>query len=103
MHGSRNVKVFAVIWNELNTFVCQISSLSGYKECQRQNILIVSYRLLLYTWVISNVMHTVCFLFKHELILHNTFTGLQCNLHCALSQWTNVWASLIFLSGRLRC
>jgi hypothetical protein len=55
------------------------------------------------TWVISEVLHTVCFLFKNEFILQNTFTGFQCNLHCALSQWSNVWASLVFLSGRLRC
>jgi hypothetical protein len=50
-------------------------------------------------WLISEVMHTVCFLFKNEFILQNTFTGRQCNLHCALSQWSNVWASLVFLSG----
>ena len=37
------------------------------------------------TWVISKFLHTVCFLFKNEVILQNTFTGLQCNLHCALS------------------
>jgi hypothetical protein len=55
------------------------------------------------TWVISEVLHTVCFLFKNEFILQNTFIGLQCNPHCALSQWSNVWASLVFLSGRLRC
>jgi hypothetical protein len=30
------------------------------------------------------------------------FTGLQCNLHCALSQRSNIWESLVFLSGRLR-
>jgi hypothetical protein len=35
--------------------------------------------------------------------LQHTFTGLQCNLHCALSQRSNVWESLVFLSGRLRC
>jgi hypothetical protein len=29
------------------------------------------------------VMHTVCFLFKNEFILQNTFTGLQYNLHFA--------------------
>jgi hypothetical protein len=40
--------------------------------------------------VISEVLHTVCFLFKNELILQNMFTGLQCNLHCALSQRSNV-------------
>jgi hypothetical protein len=55
------------------------------------------------TWVTSEVLHTVCFLFKNEFILQNTFTGLQCNLHCVLSQWYNVWESLVFLSGRLRC
>ena len=55
------------------------------------------------TWVISKVLHTVCFLFKYEFILQNTHTGLQCNLHCALSQRSSVWASLVFLSGRLRC
>jgi hypothetical protein len=55
------------------------------------------------TWVISEVLHTVFFLFKNEFILQNTFTGLQCNFHCALSQWSNVWASLVLLSGRLRC
>jgi hypothetical protein len=55
------------------------------------------------TWVISKVLHTVCFLFKNEFILQNTFTGLQCNLHCALPQWSNVLASLVFLSGSLRC
>jgi hypothetical protein len=54
-------------------------------------------------WVISEVLHTVCFLFKNEFILQNTFTGLQCKLHCALSQRSNVWESLVFLSGRLRC
>jgi hypothetical protein len=42
------------------------------------------------TWVISEVLHTVCFLFKNKFILQNTFTGLQCNLHFALSQWSNV-------------
>jgi len=34
-------------------------------------------------WVISKVPHAVPFLFKNELILQNTFTGLPCNLHCA--------------------
>jgi hypothetical protein len=57
----------------------------------------------LITWAISEVLHTACFLFKNEFILQNTFTGLQCNLHCALSQWSNVWGSLLFLSGSLRC
>jgi hypothetical protein len=38
-----------------------------------------------YTRVISEVLHTVCFLFKNEFILQNTFTGLQCSLHCVLS------------------
>jgi hypothetical protein len=55
-----------------------------------------------HTWVISKVLHTVGFLFKNEFILQNTFTGLQCNLHCALSQRSNVWSSLVFLAGRLR-
>jgi hypothetical protein len=55
------------------------------------------------TWVISKVLHTVLFLFKNKFILQNTFTGLQCNLHCALSQQSSVWASLMFLSGCLRC
>jgi hypothetical protein len=55
------------------------------------------------TWVISKVLHTVCFLFKNEFILQYTFTGLQCNFHCALSQLSNIWESLVFLSGRLRC
>ena len=54
-------------------------------------------------WVISKVLHTVPFLFKNHFILQNTFTGLQCNLYCALSQRSNVWARLVFLSGRLRC
>jgi hypothetical protein len=36
------------------------------------------------TWVISEVLHNVCFLFENEFILQNTFTGLQYNLHCAL-------------------
>jgi hypothetical protein len=49
------------------------------------------------TWVILKVLHTVCFLFKNEFILQNTCTGLQCNLHCALSQRSNVWESLVFL------
>ena len=40
---------------------------------------------------------------KMNLFLQNAFTGLQCNLRCALSQRSNVWASLVFLSGRLRC
>jgi hypothetical protein len=35
---------------------------------------------VLYTWVISEVLRTVCFLFKNEFILKNTFRGLQCNL-----------------------
>jgi len=48
-------------------------------------------------WVISKVLHTVFFLFKNEFILQNTFTGLQCNLHCALSQQSNVLANLVFL------
>jgi hypothetical protein len=56
-----------------------------------------------HTWVISKVLHTVCFLFKNKFILQNTFTGLQCHLYCALLQRSNVWASLVFLSGRLRC
>ena len=43
-----------------------------------------------YTWVISKVLHAVRFLFKNEFILQNTFTGLQCNLHCALSERSNV-------------
>ena len=57
----------------------------------------------LYTWVISKVLHTVRFLFKNGFILQNTFTSLQCNLHCALSQRSSVWVSLVFMSGRLRC
>jgi len=56
-----------------------------------------------YTCVISKVLHTVRFLFINEFILQNTFTGLKCNLHCALSQRSSVWASIVFLSGRLRC
>jgi len=56
-----------------------------------------------HTWVISKVLHTVLFLFKNEFILQNIITGLQCNLHCALSQRSNVWTSLVFLTGRLRC
>ena len=48
----------------------------------------------------SKVLHTVRFLFKNEFILQNTFTGLQYNLQCALSQRSNVWASLV---GRLHC
>jgi len=65
----------------------------------------IKYNLILeiITWVISKVLHTVRFLFKSKFILQNTFTGLQCNLHCALSQRSNVWASLVFLSGRFRC
>jgi len=59
--------------------------------------------LLLDTWVISKVLHSVGFLFKNEFVLQNTFTGLQFNLHCVLSQRSNVWASPVFLSGRLRC
>jgi hypothetical protein len=55
------------------------------------------------TSVISKVLHTVRFLFKNEFILQNTFTGLQCNLYCALSQRSNVWANIVFLTGRLRC
>jgi hypothetical protein len=55
------------------------------------------------TLVISKVLHIVRFLFKNEFILQNTFTGLQCILHCALSQPSSVWASFVFLSGRLRC
>jgi hypothetical protein len=55
------------------------------------------------TGVISIFLYTVYFPFKNESILQNTFTELQCNLHCALSQWSNVWASLVFLSARLRC
>ena len=50
-----------------------------------------------HTWVISKVLHTVRFLFKNEFILQNTYIGHQCNLHCALSQRSNVWASLVFL------
>jgi hypothetical protein len=66
-------------------------------------ILINICRIIQHTWVISKVLHTVCFLFKNEFILQNTFTGLLCNLHCALSQQSNVWESLVFLSGCLRC
>jgi hypothetical protein len=40
-------------------------------------------------WVISEVLHNAYFLFENECILQNTFTGLKCNLHCALSQWSN--------------
>jgi hypothetical protein len=29
------------------------------------------------TWVISEVLHTVCFLFKNEFMLQNTCIGLQ--------------------------
>jgi len=61
------------------------------------------YNLFDNTWVISKVLPTVRFLFKNELILQNTFTGLQYNLRCALSQRSNFWASLVFLSGRLHC
>jgi hypothetical protein len=50
----------------------------------------------------SGGLHAVCFLFKNEFILQNTFTGIQYNLHCALSQRSNVWAILVFLSERLR-
>jgi hypothetical protein len=57
----------------------------------------------LYMWVISEVLHTVCFLFKNEFILQNTFTGIQRNLHCASSQRSSDWVCLVFLSGRLRC
>ena len=66
------------------------------------SIILIFYCLLI-TWVISKLLHTVRFLFKSEFILQNTFTGLQCYLHCALSQRSNVWASLVLLSGRLRC
>ena len=51
----------------------------------------------------SKVLHTVLFLLKNEFILQNTFTGLQCNLHCDLLQRSNALASLVLLSGRLRC
>jgi hypothetical protein len=44
-------------------------------------------------WVISKVLLTVGFLFKNAFILQNKFTGLQYNLHCALSQRSNVWES----------
>jgi hypothetical protein len=54
-------------------------------------------------WVISKVLHTVRFLFKNEFILQNAVTVHQCNLNCALSQRSNVWAGLLFLSGCLRC
>jgi len=55
------------------------------------------------TWIISKVLHTPRLLFKNEFILQNTFIALQFNLHCALSQRSNVFASPVFLSGRLRC
>ena len=42
------------------------------------------------TWVISKVLYTVRFLLKNVFILQNAFTGPQCNLHCALSQRSNV-------------
>ena len=46
---------------------------------------------------------TLCvFSLKNVFILQNTITGLQCDLHCALSQRSIVWASLVFLSGSLR-
>ena len=48
MQGSSNVKICSVTWNELNTFVCRMRSVSGYKERQRQNVLVASYRHLLY-------------------------------------------------------
>jgi hypothetical protein len=70
---------------------------------QQQNICLNMHETNSHTWVISKVLHTLCFLFKNEYILQNTFTGLQCNLHCALSQRSNVWESLVFLPGRLRC
>jgi hypothetical protein len=63
----------------------------------------VELSILVLRGVISKVLHTVRFLFKNEFIVQNTFTGLQCNLHCALSGRSNVWVSLVFLSGRLRC
>jgi hypothetical protein len=57
--------------------------------------------------IIRGSFHKFCTLYvfslKMNFILQNTFTGLQCNLHCALSQRSNVWESLVFLSGRLRC
>jgi len=53
--------------------------------------------------VISKVLHTLRLLFKNKFILQNTFIGLQCNLHCALSQRSNVWANLVLLLGRPRC
>jgi hypothetical protein len=36
-----------------------------------------------YEWVTSKVLHTLCFLFKNEFILQNTFTGFQYNLQFA--------------------
>jgi len=71
MHSSSNVQICAVTWNELNTFVCRISSVSGYKERQRQNLLIVSYRLLLYMSLINRgvTMEIVLGLYKY---VHNT-------------------------------
>jgi hypothetical protein len=53
MQGSNNVKICSVTWNELNTFVCRMSSVSGYKVRQRQNVLVASYRHLLYMSLIN--------------------------------------------------
>jgi hypothetical protein len=34
MHGSKTLKILEVIWHQLNTFLCLIISVSGYRECQ---------------------------------------------------------------------
>jgi hypothetical protein len=50
------------------------------------------------TWVISEVLHTVCFLFKNEFILQNTFTDLQSTLSIVLYH-----SSLTFGKGLYSC
>jgi hypothetical protein len=81
-------------------YVFEVSSFQGCEAVHSGGNLL-SFRRH-FTWVISKVLHTVRFPFKNEFVLQNTFTGLQCNLHCALSQRSNVWENLVFLSGRLR-
>jgi hypothetical protein len=110
MHGPLNIKnhywYLYWTWTVISVtigfeFLCVTLmnfSFRGFKRCR-----VLKESFLFYKWVISKVLQTVYFLFKNEFVLQNTFTGLQCNLHFALLQRSNVWESLVFLSGRLRC
>jgi hypothetical protein len=96
-----------VLYSSLDVLVVDVSDYSGHLVRHFLNASeAFPTEWFLQFWEQVKVWRTepiVSFLFKDEFILQNTFTDLQCNLHCALSQRSNVWESLVFLSGRLRC